>query len=230
MPQTNADAFKQDEDGRCWYTFGDSQRTRAWEKTCETCGETFFASAAHPKQKTCGNECASLLRTKGRNADSSFVGVITSEKFQQDESGQWWHYTKHQRSRAKVLTCPVCKSDYLVPAGDYKQRRFCSGKCRRGVFSARYKGGRKKNLAGYVLIFKPDHPDCQGNTRTYVLEHRLVMEEKLGRYLERHERVHHINGVRDDNRPENLELWASGHPAGQRAEDPPHCPTCTCGL
>ena len=51
------------------------------------------------------------------------------------------------------------------------------------------------------------------------VQHRWRMEDRLGRELLPDETVHHINGVRDDNRPENLELWSSSHPSGQRVED-----------
>ena len=67
------------------------------------------------------------------------------------------------------------------------------------------------------MVFAPSHPRA-GRTR-YVFEHILVAETLLGRHLLPGESVHHRNGVRDDNRPENLELWTRPQPSGIRASD-----------
>ncbi|TSA28600.1 HNH endonuclease [bacterium] len=77
---------------------------------------------------------------------------------------------------------------------------------RTGEKGFRWKGGKTKTTKGYILIYKPKHPFCQkGN---YVLEHRFVMEKMIGRFLKPKEAVHHINGIKDDNRPENLQLFS----------------------
>lgn len=84
------------------------------------------------------------------------------------------------------------------------QRRPCSG---RGERASRWKGGKSRHTRGYVFLLKHDHPAASLNG--YVYEHRLVMEEHLGRLLSSEEIVHHRNGDVTDNRIENLWLFAS---------------------
>lgn len=67
-----------------------------------------------------------------------------------------------------------------------------------------WKGGVVKVRNGYILVRMPEHPFA--NINGYVKEHRLVMEKKLGRFLEPQEHIHHKNGIKNDNRVENLEL------------------------
>lgn len=79
-----------------------------------------------------------------------------------------------------------------------------------------WKGGRHVRKDGYVRVLYPEHPYASGGT---VLEHRLVMESYLGRVLQASETVHHKNGIRCDNRIENLELRAGPHGRGQNTKD-----------
>lgn len=92
---------------------------------------------------------------------------------------------------------------------------------RSGSSNGRWKGGRVRGGQDgrYFLVHAPDHPNA--STIGYVLEHRLVMESVLGRYLTADEIVHHRNGDTTDNRPENLEVMtqsahASEHFRGER--------------
>ena len=95
--------------------------------------------------------------------------------------------------------------------------REASIKARTGKRSPGWKGGRHISHSGYVNIYEPNHPNT--TTKGYIQEHRFVMSKYLGRPLKKGENVHHINGVRYDNRIENLELWTTQQPSGQRVED-----------
>lgn len=110
--------------------------------------------------------------------------------------------------------CPDC--DGLKTAAA-KRCRACSIKFSRGENSSNWSGGRVESVDGYVKVFNKEHPR-RINDR-YVLEHILVMEEHLGRFLVEGENVHHKNGVRSDNRLSNLELWSRSQPPGQRVID-----------
>ena len=89
----------------------------------------------------------------------------------------------------------------------------------KGSFSPYWKGGRIKVFGGYIKKMAKEHP--HRDKIGYVLEHRLVMEEHLGRILERSEWVHHRNGIKDDNRLENLEVVTHAKPSGRVV-----CPKC----
>jgi len=78
-------------------------------------------------------------------------------------------------------------------------------------------GHRRRSTDGYINIYEPAR--ATSRTDGWIAEHRAVVEDHMGRSLLPGENVHHINGVRDDNRPENLELWVTTQPSGQRVED-----------
>ena len=104
-----------------------------------------------------------------------------------------------QPKQTRSATCAACQPVKMADNGHWK-------------------GGRTKHHAGYLMVRVLDHPRARRNGG-YVFEHILVMEDLLGRYLLPDESVHHVNGVKHDNRPENLELWTRPQPSGIRVSD-----------
>ena len=105
-------------------------------------------------------------------------------------------------------TCLNCGKVTYIKVSELRRRpnrgNYCSTLCRaRHVVKPLRRGGRKITN-GYVLVLSPDHPHVQSGG--YVFEHRLLMEQHLGRFLDPEEVVHHVNGRTTDNRIENLVL------------------------
>ena len=143
-----------------------------------------------------------------------------------------------------TIICYICKKKFKIFPYRKNTIKYCSRKCKhigqkeqqgfwkgkklskkhirnlskshKGKFtgsnSPQWKGGRIKDEKGYIRIYKPNHPFC--NPNGYIYEHRFVLEQKIGRILTTNEIAHHINEIRDDNRPENLKLFnKSTHPS-----------------
>lgn len=94
-----------------------------------------------------------------------------------------------------------------------KEQREKISSAKKGKFlkPSKYGGHQKKRRDGYIFIYLPSHKHSTKDG--YVMEHILVMEEYLGRYLLANEVVHHINKVRDDNRIENLKVMTKSEHA-----------------
>lgn len=133
--------------------------------------------------------------------------------------------------------CDQCGTEFRVMPGYVRKAiknggnppRFCSRACRNASYvgegNPKWRGGRCMSASGYVLVYAPDHPH---QVKGYYAEHRLVMEQHLGRILEPHECVHHFNHDRTDNRIENLELmdsWAQ-HQRRHGYYEPRECANC----
>lgn len=115
----------------------------------------------------------------------------------------------HEQVAEQLGCAPQTVGKLCAKHGIQPQRRGP----RSGPGHPNWKGGRLVEKGGYVLVWTADHPQARQQHRVhgggYVLEHRLVVEADLGRYLTPDEVVHHKNGDPSDNRLENLEMFAT---------------------
>lgn len=176
------------------------KNNRGWTSlcVCEICGKEFYK--AHVKAKKSKRHYCSL------------------ECF----------YSTFPESKKIKLICDCCKKEFEIDKEQVdrrkKEKHFCSSLCNLNycienkipVNNPAWRGLRVIDINGYASIYVPE---LSQEKMVYAKEHRVVMEKLLGRPLKKGENVHHKNGIRDDNRIENLELWSSAHPSGQRVED-----------
>lgn len=145
---------------------------------CQVCGEGF-----HPEY--------------GREKTSKYCSKVCYRE------GRW--------GKTPANSCRTCGTD--ISDVGRRSRKFCSVACRAKWQSAEVRGENHPNFIGVIAYgrngayrarLSPDHP--YADSKGYIMEHRLVMEAELGRFLTRDEVVHHINEIPTDNRPENLEV------------------------
>lgn len=149
------------------------------EQLCKVCGKNFYRKMFQIVAGT---------------------GVLCSRKCQ-----QIW-----QARNSITKSCEWCGLDFVCSPDVAKRRKYCSWACQ--------SVGRIKNALprlhngkpvildtqGYVRIYEPDNPGCYDDG--WIMEHRWVIEQSIGRRLERQEHVHHVNGNKEDNCIENLVL------------------------
>lgn len=166
-----------------------------------------------------GGDIGSYLPRKGSCAvascgDAIYAKGLCEFHYSRQRFGVDLNAPTRMKNQGALCSVPDCQKSAVTKGlctGHYQRLRL--GKSVTGELRPHDRSAnRKLNSYGYVLVKPP------GATRL-CLEHRYVMEQMLGRPLERFENVHHINGIKTDNRPENLELWTKAQPAGQRPED-----------
>ena len=170
-------------------------------KTCLECQSTFYPEKSHTKY--CSKKCCDIFNQR-----------MTTEKFRNNPElrKKKNDYERERRrikgrSRDKKKHAEEEKKRYWKKNGIHSESDLKCGP----------KGSGTITRYGYRQITLKNHPNSRRCGTMF--EHVLVMSNHLGRPIEKGETIHHKNGIRHDNRIENLELWSKSHPQGQRIED-----------
>lgn len=197
------------------------------EVTCAACGATFTRRKSDTRRNTtgrffCSRACQARVGAKPRRGEYKPCGFCGETFYSPPPSAQRPSakfcskacHDQDQRKRSIECACAVCGTAFRVSESKFRNRRGdsvaltcsrdCDGKRRITNGVGRFHNGREviRWTGGYLYVWQPDHPKSIRNG--WLAEHRHVMEQQLGRQLESTEHVHHINGKKWDNRPENL--------------------------
>jgi len=209
---------------------------------CPECSQEFYASPGQvERRKYCSRNCKE--RAQQRQIRTQCVMCGTAFEQAQSVGGKYCTracYLKDRQPRKACKTCgtPLARTKltycsqaclfqgrrtgsekpcqqcgvvmYVEP--NQSNKRYCSRSCQNEGKRLTGPGWKWRRPDGYVAVYYPTHPDA--TKAGWVLEHRLVAEEKYGRRILKTEHVNHINGIKDDNRPENLETISPSDHAG----------------
>lgn len=173
-------------------------------KKCISCDQILSDKAIKDACKSCRHKeaCKKWVKTN-------------QEKFQK--------YQEKYRTENKELCNKRVRDSYWKNEEEYRLRNKIHYREVNGIpidspFKKRRNGEGTIDSSGYKTISKKGHPNAM-DEKGRIREHIFIMSEFLKRPLTKNQSVHHKNGIRDDNRIENLELWHKGQPPGQRLQD-----------
>ena len=185
------------------------------KRICLKCKKVFWVQPNVVKSgrgKYCSKKCwyatnSIILKNDKERFNNNFGFKKGITPWNKGKECLYMHGENNPKWRQKIeKKCPECGKIFFVIPSKEKYRKFCSIKCR-----------GKHNFTGichdqgYVWIYKPSHPRAhkKGGKCGFVKRSYLVIEKVIGRYVRIGEIVHHKNRIRNDDRPENLQLCAN---------------------
>lgn len=174
-------------------------------KHCIVCKKEFKVPPSLDRLKCCSKACSNISK-RGRKLTDEHKAKL-SKVAKEKRFGKWMTGKKDSyKTKIKKSKNAGCYWLGKKFSDEYKKKLSEAQKGKQGKNHSRWKGGRVK-FNGYIYIKCYDHPNR--TKQGYMPEHRLIMEKRIGRLLKKEEVVHHINGIKIDNRPENLKLFSN---------------------